>query len=300
MEIGRLKYDVLFKKVFHQKHILKAFLNTVLEQELSCPIADLSYEPTDFIIEGKSLLIQKTKHDVIDVFCITAHDERILVELQKGYDKRALPRFLDYQCRNYSSQFPTGADYSAVVPCYSICWFFDLKPPHKHIKETIALLSDCEQTDWKFNWKIIALYPRNIPKTHITRCCIDKLEEWLLLDVIENINDAQKFRQLIRTQEVKEAFETLDLSTLSENQIKRMMFEEYISKDYRDVYEEKLKEITKRKVNEKAYAIVKNLLAVQVDIEIIERSTGLTRQEIKALRQTDAKTGATLQRIGDK
>ncbi len=98
MELGRLKYDVLFKKVFHKKHILKAFLNTVLEQELPAPITDLSYEPTDFIIEGKSLLIQKTKHDVIDVFCITTHDERILIELQKGYDKRALPRFLDSQC----------------------------------------------------------------------------------------------------------------------------------------------------------------------------------------------------------
>ena len=63
MEIGRLKYDILFKKVFHQKHLLKAFLNTVLKQELASPITELSYEPTDFIIKGKPILIQTAKHD---------------------------------------------------------------------------------------------------------------------------------------------------------------------------------------------------------------------------------------------
>ncbi len=35
MHIGRLKYDIFFKKVFHKKHILKAFLNTVLASDLS-------------------------------------------------------------------------------------------------------------------------------------------------------------------------------------------------------------------------------------------------------------------------
>jgi hypothetical protein len=104
---------------------------------------------------------------VIDIFCITEQQQRVLVELQKGPNKRAIPRFLDYQCRNYSSQFVTGTDYKVVVPCYSICWFFDLQPPHTQIKETISLQSDCDKTDWKFDWQMIALYPRNIPPSHL-------------------------------------------------------------------------------------------------------------------------------------
>ncbi len=126
------------------------------------------------------------------------------------------------------------------MPCYSICWFFDLNPPHTQIKETITLCSDCEQTDWRFAWEIIALYPRNIPKTHITQHQIDKLEEWLLLDVIEDINDARTLRQLIQTREVQEAFDTLDLSTLSEDQIKRMLFEEQMCRTYSDLYQERI------------------------------------------------------------
>ncbi|MDM8558653.1 Rpn family recombination-promoting nuclease/putative transposase [Candidatus Parabeggiatoa sp. HSG14] len=287
MEIGRLKYDVLFKKVFYKKHLLKAFLNTVLKQELSSPITDISYEPTDFIIEGKSLLVQKSKHDVIDVFCITQQKERILIELQKGYNKRALPRFLDYQCRNYSSQFRTGSDYTVVVPCYSICWFFDMKPPHKKVKETITLSSNCKKTDWHFEWKIIALYPQNIPKSHLEQQKIDQLEEWLLLDIIEDMEISQEIQQFFNTQEVKEAFETLDLSELSEEQLRRMMFEEEITKGYSDLYEEKIREAEKKTKKEtekeQKLAIAKNMLSQKMSIKIIAQLTGLSKDEITAL-----------------
>ena len=276
MEVGRLKYDIFFKKVFHKKHILKAFLNTVLEAELPAPIIELSYEPTDFVIQGKSRLIQQTKHDVIDVFCITKQEERILIELQKGSDKRALARFLDYQCRNYSSQFSTGADYSKVVPSYSICWFFDLKPPHKQVKEIITLQSNRKKTDWEFAWKIIALYPKNIPKNHIEQKHINKLEEWLLLDIIENVKDANKLQQLIHTKEVLEAFDTLDLSELSENQLRRILFEEEIAHQYQEVYEEKIRE-EKR-------IIAKQLLDV-LDIDTIIEKTGLSQEEIECLKR---------------
>ncbi|MCI5119616.1 MAG: hypothetical protein D3908_00150 [Candidatus Electrothrix sp. AUS4] len=274
--VGRLRYDVFFKKIFHKKHLLKAFLNTVLAPELSAPITDLSYEPTDFVIAGKSKLIQETKHDVIDVFCLTAQQQRILVELQKGSSKRALARFLDYQCRNYSNQFPRGSDYARVMPCYSICWFFDLQPSHTQVKETVKLQSDCDPTDWVFAWEIIALYPRNIPPEHIEQHRIDSLEEWLLLDVIEDIASAQQIRQLLRTEEVKEAFDDLDLSELSEEDIRRIIFEDQVSRNP-DLYEEKLREERRE--------IAGNLLDV-LDIETICQKTGLSREEIAALQKS--------------
>lgn len=273
--VGRLRYDVFFKKVFHKKHLLKAFLNTVLAPELSAPITDLSYEPTDFVIAGKSKLIQETKHDVIDVFCLTAQQQRILVELQKGTSKRAMARFLDYQCRNYSNQFPVGADYAQIMPCYSICWFFDLQPPHTHVKETVKLQSDCDSTDWLFAWEIVALYPRNIPPEHIEQHSIDSLEEWLLLDVIEDIASAQQVRQLLHTEEVKEAFDDLDLSELSEEEIRRIIFEDQVNQ-HPDLYEEKLREERRE--------IAKNLLDV-LDVETICQKTGLSQEEVAALQK---------------
>jgi predicted transposase/invertase (TIGR01784 family) len=275
---GRLKYDIFFKKIFHQKHILKAFLNAALASELSSPIADLSYKPTDFIIKGKARLIQETKHDVIDVFCITEQNQRILVELQKGTNLSAMARFLDYQCRNYSSQFATGAKYDTVVPCYSICWFFDLQPPHKRIKEKISLQSDCKKTDWHFAWEIIALYPKNIPRQHLEQQRLDQLEEWLLLDVVQESGSAHAIQDMLRTEEVKEAFQQLDLSGLSEEQLRRVLFEEHLTEHF-DLFEEKLR----KREQERNLEIAKQLLAQQVDLDVIASSTGISRKELQRL-----------------
>jgi hypothetical protein len=44
--------------------------------------------------------------------------------------------------------------------------------------------------------------------------------------VIEDLKDARQLQHLIHTEEVREALATLDLSALSEEQLKRMMFEE--------------------------------------------------------------------------
>ncbi len=57
---------------------------------------------------------------------------------------------------------------------------------------------------------------------------VDELKEWLILDVTEDIQDAAKIRSVIRTQEVSEAFAMLDLSGLSEKQLRRMIFDEQI------------------------------------------------------------------------
>ncbi|MCW5213562.1 Rpn family recombination-promoting nuclease/putative transposase [Desulfobulbus sp. TB] len=278
---GRLKYDVFFKKIFHQKHILKAFLNAALASELSSPIVDLSYESTEFIITGPAKLIQKTKHDVIDVFCITEQKQRILVELQKGTDNRSMARFLDYQCRNYSSQFQTGSRYNEVFPCYSICWFFELQPPHKQIKETISLASNCNNTAWNFAWEIIALYPKNIPKSHIKQQQVNQLEEWLLLDVVQDMDEARAMHGLLRTEEVKEAFSQMDLSDLSEEQIRRIIFEEQYAENV-DLYEEKMCE-RERKNN---LEIAKKLLSQEIAVEVVARSTGLDRKELDHIMQS--------------
>ena len=280
MQSGRLKYDLFFKKIFHEKHILKAFLNTVLKPDLDSPIEELSFEPTDFIISGKPELVQSVKHDVIDVFCVTAQGSRVLVELQKGRDKRALARFLDYQCRNYSNQFAAGSDYGTVVPCYSICWFFDIKPPHQHVRETLRIKSDCKKTDWNFDWEIIALYPKNISKRQIEQRQVDALEEWLLLDVTEDIQDAVKIQSVIRTQEVSEAFAMLDLSGLSEEQLRRMIFEEQIVQQYPDLLQEK---ILREKLE-----MAKGMLRDGLPMDTVMKYTGLSSDDLGLLN--DAQT----------
>ena len=71
MIYSRIKYDIFFKKVFSQEHILKAFLNTVLAGELPAPIVKLTYQPTDFITKSERQYLNAIKHTIIDVFVTT-------------------------------------------------------------------------------------------------------------------------------------------------------------------------------------------------------------------------------------
>lgn len=278
---SRIKYDVFFKKIFQQEHILKVFLNTVLQNELPAPIQVINYQPTDFMTKAERQYLNMVKHTVIDVFVTTETGTRALVEIQKGTDKTDLIRFLDYQCRNFSNQFRAGDDYSQPVPCYSICWLFDMTPSHKDFQERLTFTSDKNKTNWQAQWEIIALYPACIKKEHVNHHTLEAIEEWLLLDVVTNIKKAKQIKELIWTKEVREAFEQLDISGLTEEELDELEFQSAVTDRYKDSFEKRLKQMRK----EHAQEIAKNLLDV-LDIETICQKTKLSKEDVEALRQT--------------
>ncbi len=277
---SRISYDIFFKKVFCPVHFLKAFLHTFLWDALLSPITNLSYQSTEFISKSERQYLNLTKHTIIDVFVTTEDGTRALVEIQKGTEKTDLIRFLDYQCRNFSNQFRGGDDYSQPVPCYSVCWLFDMTPPHKDFKEKLTIGSDKKHTGWQAKWEIIALYPRCIREEHLKRKSLDALEEWLLLDVMTDTQKAERIKALIHTQEIQEAFEQLDISGLTDEEIEELEFQQAITDRYRNSYERRLKSLKR----EHSIEIAKQLLEV-LDIDTICQKTGLTKEEVEALQQ---------------
>ncbi|MGB0930287.1 MAG: Rpn family recombination-promoting nuclease/putative transposase [Chitinophagales bacterium] len=319
MEYGRIKYDIFFKKVFGQKeHITRAFLNTVLRDDLKSPIDKVAFEPTDFIIKGKNALINSAKHDVIDIFCIDQEGRRILIEIQKGGSKLALPRFLDYQCRNYSSQFIPNDRYKNVVGCYSICWMLDLKPPHDSLSEKIRLCSNETETDWSFDWQITALYPRNLGNLEDLKQQLKKehdisLAEWLVLDVVTDQEKVATIKDVLQNKEVKEAFEDLDLSGYTEAQIREAAYKaeygdlverdrkkllakaekqktEALAKAKKEAEKKRLEELAKAE-KQKAEALQKQKIEMAksmfdfADLDAISKVTGLSKDVLRKLKR---------------
>lgn len=284
---SRIKYDIFFKKIFQQEHLLKAFLNTVLHDELPAPIHTLNYQHTDLITTAERQYLNQIKHTVIDVFVTTEVGTRAIVEIQKGTTKADLFRFVDYQCRNFSHQFRVGDDYSQTVPCYSIGWLFDMTPPHHGFKEKITISSDQSPTDWVVKWEIIALYPRCIPQEHLLKKSLDALEEWLLLDVVTDPRKSQEIKELIHTPEVKEAFEQLDISGLTEDEIQEFEFQQVISERYQKPFDIRIQqakaEAKAEERQEQLRLIAKNLLDVLDNATIVVK-TGLSLEEVEALR----------------
>lgn len=68
---------------------------------------------------------------------------------------------------------------------------------------------------------------------------------------------------------------------LSEEQIRRILFEEQYA-EYSDLYEEKLRE-DERKIT---LEIANKLLAQDIAIDIIARSTGIEEQELEKIKQS--------------
>lgn len=279
---SRIKYDIFFKKIFSQEHILKAFLNTVLVGELPAPITQLTYHPTDFIAKSERQQLNEVKHTIIDVFVTTETGSRALIEIQKGTTKADLLRFVDYQCRNFSNQFRVGSDYSSYVPCYSIGWLFDMMPPHQAVKEKISLVSDQVRSDWTMIWEIIAIYPRCIKEEHLQQHTLEALEEWLLLDVVTDRAKAQQIKALIHTQEIQDAFEQLDVSGLTDEEIEELEFEEAIDDRYKQSFDKRIRQTQQQRNRE----IALKLLTLGIPIDAIHEATTLEREEIERLRET--------------
>ncbi len=275
---SRIRYDIFFKKIFQQEHLLKAFLNTVLQDELTSPILSLNYQPTEFLTKAERKYLNIMKHCMIDVSVTTEDGSRALVEIQKGTDQTDLVRFADYQCRNFSHQFQVGEDYSQQVSCYSICWLFDMTPPHNTLKERLRIISDKEQTTWNIKWEIIAVYPRCIKQEHLVQKSLDALEEWMLLDVVTDMNEAQRIKELVRTKEVQEAFEQLDISGLTDEEIEELEFQEAVSDRYKMSYTRRMRSIQYKK----ACDIAKELFSRGMDVQAICEVTKLTEQEVNA------------------
>ena len=279
---SRIKYDIFFKKIFQQEPLLKAFLNTVLADELRAPIAQLTYRPTEFIPHAERHALNQLKHAIIDVFVTTEDGTRALVEIQKGTEKSDLLRFIDYQCRNFSHQFRVGDDYKNPVACYSVCWLFDMTPPHQELKEKLTIRSDKPATDWAATWEIIAIYPRCIRPEHLASKSLDDLEEWLLLDVVSNAKNAQNIKDLVHNNAVREAFQQLDISGLTEEELSEVEFEEAVTGQYKQTFEKRLQKAKAENEKEKALAIAKNLLDI-LDIDTICQKTGLNKEEVLEL-----------------
>jgi predicted transposase/invertase (TIGR01784 family) len=159
-----------------------------------------------------------------------------------------------------------------------------MTPPHKDFKEKLTIRSDKERTDWLMKWEIIAVYPRCIKEEHLRQKSLDALEEWLLLDVVTDTKEAKRIKELVHTKEVQEAFEQLDISGLTDEEIEELEFQEAIADRYKTSYEKRIQETKVQTEKEKALEIAQRMLTAGIAIRTIHQTTGLSESEIEQLR----------------
>ena len=277
------KNDVVFQALFTRgkETITKAFLEDVLKIKIHRLDLDKS---KDLLNDNKI-----DKNGRLDLRAIINDNVECDIEIQLVPHEKMLERFLYYWSKMYTANVQVGHKYSELRKTISIIIvdkeineLKDIKKAHTtwHIREdeyTENVLTPYLQFDIIELRKAIEEYKENKD---------DEVLQWMMF--FENPEDAEVKRIMENNEDIKEAKEELD--EISRNdilrrmalkaEIERMDQEQRMYEARRDGRKEGKKEGIKEGKREANLETAKKLLDEKIDIDIIIKATGLTKEEI--------------------
>ncbi len=274
--------DYGFKRLFGEepnKDLLMDFLNELLKEEQG-KITDLKYLKNEHL--GS---IELNRKAIFDLYCTNERGEKFIVELQKTKQKFFKDRTLYYSTFPIREQAKTGS-----------AWDFELKKVY-----TIAILDfvfdedknepdkfryDVKLTDIEtqkvFYDKLMFIY-LEMPKFNKTeKELTSRFDKWLF--VLKNLHKLDRIPERLKENIFLKLFEIAEISKFTQKEYQD--YEDSL-KYYRDLKnsldtarEEGIKEGERKKQME----IAKNLLKNGIDIDVIIKSTGLSKEDIEYLK----------------
>lgn len=276
------KVDFVFKKIFgNEKHpeILISFLNAVIKPQSL--IKSVQIRNTDIDKEYLS-----DKYSKLDIKALTDKGEYVNIEIQVKNEYNMIKRSLYYWSKLFESQIVEGDDYDKLerTICINILDFKYLKNDNFHNTYRLKEINTNEElTD------TMEIHFIEIPKLkHFddTDEVVDMLEAWV--SFIKNPDSKIVDKLEMSRSEIREAkAQLIKISGDSkERERYEMRMESMLEKTSslnsaeRKGREEGLKEGAKKEKLE----IANNLILNGLDDELISKSTGLSLEEIKNLR----------------
>ncbi len=272
------KMDFVFKKIFgNEKHpnILISFLNAVLNP--IDPIKAVTLQDTTIKKEHV-----KDKYSRLDVRATTDKGEHINIEIQLDNKYNMIKRSLYYWSKLYEGQLESGNDYQKLARtiCINLIDFNLLNHDKFH---SVYRLKDCETHEELTD--IIELHFIELKKTkHVKHAdeVKSKLEAWLHFI---NQPDSELVKELEDIEsEIRSA--KAELIRLSGNKEERELFEKRRQSMLDEVSalafaEEKG---VQKGAKQRDIEIAKNLIRKGLDNDFIIETTGLSLEEVEAIR----------------
>lgn len=298
------KADLTFKKVFGEhKDLMISFLNALLPLGEHEQITEIEYLPFELVPENPLM-----KDTIVDVRCIDQLQRSFIVEMQMIWTPEFMKRVLFNATKSYSRQLDKGGHYSDLQPVYSLNLVNDV-----FRNDTDECYHDYGLMDIKYKNHIIEgmhLVFIELPKfkPHSFK---DRKMMVLWLRFLTEIDEKTKKapQELLDNPETRKALDIVEESAYTEAQMNTYdHFWDMVSTErtlmhsaLRQGMERGMKEGRERgmkegmeKGMEKGMAvgasqrnleIARSLLAFNVPFDIIGKSTGLSVDEIKKLKQ---------------
>ena len=267
------KNDIVFKKIFGTKGnegILKDFLESILDIEIDSLGLDLNTEFLPEFISGK-----KSR---VDVRTKLSDGTEVNIEMQVDVSKYSDKRCLQHWSRIYNNNIEEGEDYKNL--CRTICiWILDgqIYDEFEDIDSKWRIMN--EKYGLKNHFNELEIHIIELKKLrNSAKLKESKKNFWLWF--IDHTNEELVNMGSVTNEMIKEAREQLAKIQSNRELMERIRLEEAYEMDYNTGINDARRE-GERKAKEE---MAKKMIELGVDIEIIEKTTGLKKEEIEKLK----------------
>jgi len=275
MKFANPRNDIAFKKIFaneNHKNILISFLNAVLDFKGNREIEDV-----EILNPYQVPKIEELKETILDIRATNKNKEQFIVEMQKKDLGDFTKRTLYYTSKAYVSQLDKGQDYSKLKKVYFIGILnFEMFENKNYISRHLILNKETLKQDLEdFEFTFIEL-PKFHKKLNELETILDK---WIYF-----LKEADNLEMIPKEFKDKNEFlEAFEIATQYKWDKKELEIYEYVAlKEFDE--KNALKTAEKKGVEKATIEIAKNLLKAGVDIDTIQTSTNLTKEEILQLK----------------
>ena len=269
--------DFGFKKLFGNepnKDLLIDFLNQILPERHQ--IKDLNYSRNEQL--GQAELDRKA---IFDLYCIGQSGERFIVEVQKAKQNYFKDRSIYYSSFPIQEQAKKGDWDFKQDPVYTVGILDFIFDDHKNEDELLHLIELKNQRCEVFYDKLKFIYIE-LPKFKKTQEELeDHFEKWLY--VFRHLSELQDRPQQLQDRIFQKLFDTAEIAKFTAEE--RVAYEESLKyyRDIKNVVDTSREEGKEEGIEERTLEIARELKNNGIPIDVIIKSTGLSKEDIEKL-----------------
>lgn len=276
--------DAAFKSIFCKKSnqdLLKRLIEESLEKEIT--IKSLTFPE---VIKHNLELRAKTLDAVVE-----ADQQLYLVEMNANYYNGLNIRNFAFACAKYIEETHVGEDYNDMRNVYQLNYTCGMPKTYideDGIKKETPLVFKYEVHDKNNNSnyvKNLAIYVFNVDK--ILELCYNEGEERYKFIALLNANEKQLNKLSEGDKDMEKFFDEVKFLNTSQGWTNFISVEEDAKKVQKTIMNnykrEGLEQGLKQGEKQKSIEIAKNMLKENIDIDIIAKTTGISKKELKTL-----------------
>ena len=287
-----IRFDWAMKNILRNKanfDILEGFLSALLKEDIKV---------LNLIESESNKEEEKQKFNRVDLLVQDSQGRKIIIEIQNQREADYIERLLWGTSKVVTESVEAGCLYkdAAKVISISILYFnlgigndyvyhgkTEFKGMHTGepliVKEKVKVVEEVEKTVYKIKENIFPEYYL-IKVSAFEDIIKEDLDEWIYLFKHSKIKDE------FRSKNIKKAMEKLNILKMSKEE--RKAYENYLVgvAIELDVMETAKEEGREEGREEEKLELTRNMLNVGIDVEIIRKVTGLTREEIEKINSS--------------